>query len=296
MGILYSNAELMIKAKKNGVNFDNVLTLGHLKLFLTKKEMIRLVEKYNLDIEVSSFDNYVYSDKFLKIFLDAKSVQSLDYSDYENCDILQDMNKNINSKYYEKFDVVIDGGTLEHVFNFPVAISNCMQMLKQGGSLFIFTMANNHMGHGFYQFSPELFFRTLNKDNGFEVVDVLLEEHKYPGAELTQKSSIYTVTDPIEVKGRVGLVSKSPVMMMVHAIRREIKPIFESYPIQSDYVSTYDCHDGEKSQRSSSSMKKMIKKLFLSLPQNLQYFFEGQRQLYKYSFKNSSFYKKINNK
>jgi hypothetical protein len=32
-----------------------------------------------------------------------------------------------------------------------------MNMVKEGGSLFIFTTANNFR-HGFYRFSPELFF------------------------------------------------------------------------------------------------------------------------------------------
>jgi len=42
--------------------------------------------------------------------------------------------------------VVIDSGSLEHIYNFPVAIANCMKMVKVGGSFFIFNMANNHMG------------------------------------------------------------------------------------------------------------------------------------------------------
>jgi len=295
MGILYSNAELMIRAKIKGIRFDNVLTIGHLKLFLTKKEISKLVDKYDLNIEVSSYDEQIYSDEFFRSFLNAKDVQSLDYSDYENCDIVHDMNKSIDSKYFDKFDIVIDGGTLEHVFNFPIALANCMNMLKQGGSLFIFTMANNHLGHGFYQFSPELFFRALNQDNGFNVIDISLEEHKYPGAELNRQTNIYKVEDPIDVRSRVGLVSKSPVMMMVHAIREELKPIFESYPIQSDYVLTHQRYNDDKSNSTMSSFKIMIKKLFYFLPQNIRNHIEGQRQLFKYSFKNSTFYKKINN-
>ncbi len=296
MGILYSNAEFMINAKLYGASFDNVLTIGHLKLFLKKKEIRQLIKKYDLNIEIGLFDEHIYSDKFFEIFLDAKNVQSLDYSKYENCDIVQDMNEHIDSKYYEKFDVVVDGGTLEHVFNFPVAISNCMQMLKEGGNLFVFTMANNHMGHGFYQFSPELFFRTLNEDNGFEVVDILLEEHKYPGAELSHKTNIYKVEDPSKVKGRVGLVSKSPVMMLVQATRKRIKPLFDNYPVQSDYSSLYESHGNKITHESFTGIKGMIKKLFLMLPKNMQDIVEGQRQLYKYSFKNTSFYKKNNHK
>ncbi|WP_373033245.1 hypothetical protein [Sulfurovum sp.] len=296
MGILYSNADLMIRAKRNGASFDNILTIGHLKLFLTKKEIKQLIKTYNLNIEASSFDEYTYSNKFFEIFLEAKNVQSLDYSDYEKCDVVHDMNQNIGREYYEKYDVVVDGGTLEHVFNFPVAISNCMQMLKEGGNLFVFTMANNHMGHGFYQFSPELFFRTLNEDNGFEIVDILLEEHKYPGAELSHKTDIYKVEDPYKVKGRVGLVSKSPVMLLVQATRKKIKPLFDNYPVQSDYSSLYESHGNKITHESFSGVKDMIKKLFLMLPKNMQDIVEGHRQLYKYSFKNTSFYKKNNQK
>ena len=63
-----------------------------------------------------------------------------------------------------QFDVVYDGGTLEHVFNFPVALRNAMELLRPGGRLFtIHTCANNLCGHGFYQFSRELFYRTLSQ-------------------------------------------------------------------------------------------------------------------------------------
>ena len=77
------------------------------------------------------------------------------------------MNLPIGDDLKRKFSVVIDGGTLEHVFNFPVAIKNCMQMLDVGGHFFVHTMANNFMGHGFYQFSPELFYRVFSPENGF---------------------------------------------------------------------------------------------------------------------------------
>ena len=66
-----------------------------------------------------------------------------------------------------KYTLVIDGGCLEHIFNFPVAIKNCMEMLQEGGHFIGITPANNLMGHGFYQFSPELYFRIFSKENGF---------------------------------------------------------------------------------------------------------------------------------
>ena len=55
--------------------------------------------------------------------------------------------------------MVIDGGLLEHVFDFPTAIRNCMRMVRQGGHLILNLPVNNFPGHGFYRFSPELVFR-----------------------------------------------------------------------------------------------------------------------------------------
>ena len=293
MGLLLSNVELMLKAKNDGACFNNVLTIGHLKLFITKADIQKIIGKYKLNIDVNDIKDTLYCDDLFKVLFGTKNIQALDYSDYEDCDIIHDMNRDIDTKYYKQFDVVIDGGSLEHIFNFPVAISNCMQVLKKNGSLFIFTMANNHMGHGFYQFSPELFYRVLNESNGYKVVELLLEEHKYPGAELNQKTNIYRVKDPNILGERVGLVSKFPVIMLVYAIRQELKPILETNPIQSDYLTTY-IRQENKPLSKSSKLKIMIKKLFLMLPQKIQFTLEGKHQLFKYSFRNKTFYKKVN--
>ena len=107
-----------------------------------------------------------YAEEFLKR-LGAKETISIDASAYEGASLVHDMNLPIGDDLKRRFSVVIDGGTLEHVFNFPVAIKNCMQMVDVGGHFFVHTMANNFMGHGFYQFSPELFYRVFSPENGF---------------------------------------------------------------------------------------------------------------------------------
>jgi len=38
-----------------------------------------------------------------------------------------------------------------------------MRLVKVGGTVMIATTANNHLGHGFYQFSPEWGFRTFSR-------------------------------------------------------------------------------------------------------------------------------------
>jgi hypothetical protein len=297
MGILFNNANFLVNAKRNNVQFGKILTIGHLSLFLSQKQLQMLAERYKPDAMGAIQPGKQYADKFFELFLDSKIVMSLDYSDYEDCNIVHDMNYSIDSRHYEEFDAVIDGGSLEHIFNFPVAIANCMNMVRKDGSLFLFTMTNNHAGHGFYQFSPELFFRMFQPENGFEIKELILETHPYPGAELSSRSKCYSVIDPAILHCRVGLVSKSPVTMMIHAVRTELKPIFSNFPIQSDYQSTYESVLPKEFDRRPSSMQPSFTKIFGKkllglLPTSFSNFLIGNRQLWHYSFSNKRFYKR----
>src|SRR4029077_10267153 len=103
-----------------------------------------------------------YADDFWNEFLDAESVETLDYSTYEGASIVHDLNSPVPASLHGRFDAVIEAGSLEHIFNFPMAIRNLMRMTKVGGWVFITTVANNLCGHGFYQFSPELIYRIFS--------------------------------------------------------------------------------------------------------------------------------------
>ena len=80
------------------------------------------------------------------------------------------------------YDAVLDFGCLEHVFDFPVAWRNCVALCRVGGHLFHSLPANNLAGHGFYQFSPELFFNLYQAKNGFELRRPLARDEGRPAA------------------------------------------------------------------------------------------------------------------
>ena len=85
----------------------------------------------------------------------------MDISNYENATIIHDLNKELDKKYYNKFNTLIDSGSIEHFFNIKTVLANYANLLKVNGNLFISTCANNSCGHGMYQFSPEFFFQFL---------------------------------------------------------------------------------------------------------------------------------------
>ena len=151
------------------------------------------------------------------------------------------------------------------------------------------------MGHGFYQFSPELFYRVFQAENGFEIKDIFLESNPFPGTELSDRNIMYSVSDPAVLRERVGLVSKSPVVIFVHAVKRKTTEIFSQYPIQSDYASMYKNHrvNGERPViKRTSVVKNILLKLYSLLPLRLRNFIYGKRQLRRYNLKNSRFYQK----
>lgn len=118
--------------------------------------------------------------------LGANEIESYDYSDYEGATILHDMNVPISDMHKERYSVVLDGGTLEHVFHYLTALKNAMEMVKIGGSLILATPCNNYNGHGFYQFSPDLFFTVL-EGNGFTIEDISLANNIAEGKYITHK-------------------------------------------------------------------------------------------------------------
>ena len=57
-----------------------------------------------------------------------------------------------------RFGLILDGGTIEHVFDTRVALESIARMLRVGGRVLHTNPATNYLAHGFYQFSPTLYY------------------------------------------------------------------------------------------------------------------------------------------
>src|SRR5947209_20474751 len=103
-------------------------------------------------------------DEDLLIRFRAFGIQDLDHMDIlssEGATIIHDLNIRVPEMFSNRFDLVLDNGTVEHIFNLPEAFENCARLCKVGGHVVIVSPANNLCGHGFFQLSPELFFRAF---------------------------------------------------------------------------------------------------------------------------------------
>src|SRR5881397_2090943 len=229
MGLDINAVQFLIEAHRRGVEFGEVLTLGRQDLNVFPAKMARLFAAHGLSSTAFRGDDPVLYAEPCFLGLGATKVYSMDASGFEGATFIHDLNQPVGSEVKERFDVVYDGGTLEHIFNLPVALRSCMEMLRVGGHLFIHTVANNYSGHGFYQFSPELFFRALSPENGFEVTRLILHAAGPYGRW-------YEVADPNAIRSRVELVTVLPVQLLVQARRTGLAPIFAQAPQQSDYA------------------------------------------------------------
>ena len=246
MGIDIDVAKFLVAARERKANFQKTLMLGNQQFQFFDYDYKTLRDAFGLpDFPL------VKNSAELFQYLGAKEVSAMDFSAYEGAAILHDLNQPIGDELKEKFTFVLDGGTLEHVFNFPAALKNAMELTAVGGHLAIVTGGNNFLGHGFYQFSPELFYRALSAENGFRVVRIIAAE---------VGGRWYEAADPQAVKGRVELVNDRQTYLMVLAERVERREIFERPPQQSDYVEMWQGDENGAAQNQSNRLKNILKK------------------------------------
>jgi hypothetical protein len=211
--------------------------LGRQELHLARSELHRCFADFGYSAGEQSVDDVFsasggYAEPLFKK-LGAAEVHSFDYSRYEGASHAHDMNTRVPTSYKEQYTVVLDGGSLEHVFNFPVAVRNCMEMVKVGGHYLGISPANNFMGHGFYQFSPELYFSVFTENNGYEILRML-------AFECRPHATWYEMRRPADIKQRVTMVNSLPVYLLLVAHRLKRVESLAATPQQSDYVTTWE--------------------------------------------------------
>ena len=224
----------LLEAARDGVSFEHTLTLGRTALGVGRRRLQTAFQTAGRpldDDDARALTADGYADAFLRR-LGAARIDSIDASDYEGATIVHDLNREVPADLDGRFSAVIDGGTLEHVFNVPVALASCVRLLRVGGRFLAMTPCNNYMGHGFYQFSPELFWRVFGDANGFEVERMFV-------CEMAPDAPWYTVADPAALGARVTLRNRRETQLLVQARKcRDVLPGALAVQ-QSDYVATW---------------------------------------------------------
>ena len=241
-----------LRYSTKGRSLEKTITIGRQGLHINDGALRKYLG-LSPDYEIEK-----YCEQILCGYFGASSVDSIDYSDYEHASIIHDMNQPVPSPVHRKYDTVIDGGCLEHIYNVTQALKNCSLLCKQGGQIIHILPANNFCGHGFWQFSPELFFSLYSSDHGYKNTDVFL-------ADVTNTTKWLKVERPQNGQ-RVNVTSSTPLYILVRTVLAEEH--FSHVNVQqSDYV--FEWCNKERAQSPNpikQNLKQGLKELGEAIP------------------------------
>lgn len=202
--------------------FGRTVTIGRQNIDFRPDHFLRFTGKLSAATEDR------YCEPLLIEHFGATTVDSVDNSDFENATIIHDLNRPLAPEMRSgRFDTLIDGGCLEHIFQAPIALRTFSELTAPGGQIVHVIPANNFCGHGFYQFSPELFFSLYSEINGYRDTEVFL-------ADATRLDRWFRVNAPSNGL-RANAHSATPLYLLVRTVK--ISSDFRHDTVQqSDYV------------------------------------------------------------
>ncbi len=221
---------LLLAAKETG--FGRTATIGRQSLAIPKETIRKL-----LNLEAAR-DFGPFCEDLLKAHFGSTIVDSWDYSDFEGATCIADLNRPLVTR--SGYDTVIDCGSLEHIYNAPEALKNLSLMCVEGGRILHVLPSNNYCGHGFWQFSPELFFSLYSRANGYQGTRVFLAG--------IASDRWYEVKPPGNGQ-RVDITSSTKLLILV-TTRRMTRFRHENVQ-QSDYIHTWSGAPAQKNRNSS---------------------------------------------
>lgn len=148
-------------------------------------------------------------------------IEVIDIAVNRGMERIVDLNDPLPADLHQRFDLLIDTGTLEHCFNVGQAFKNTCEAMRQGGVI-VHGAPLNRFNHGFWSFNPTLYYDFLG-DNGFQIL-WLKGVQAGPG----MKPQIFDLP-PFD------RFNQAPAGSAIIGIfqRREIRPI--AWPVQRKY-------------------------------------------------------------
>lgn len=119
--------------------------------------------------ESKQYQQYIHQDTLFRLLgFQQANIHAMDVNQFEGAEIIHDLNVPVGESLRSRFDVIFDGGTIEHVFSPKDSLFNICRMSKVGGLAINLTPCD-YINHGFLNFNAEM-FRDCYGMNGFNEV------------------------------------------------------------------------------------------------------------------------------
>jgi SAM-dependent methyltransferase len=195
MGIAPYIAEAIVREHKHRPITGDVLLLGRQTFSMTPDDAVGMLRSNGIEPAKAAMDEisidqstrhganrgYI-SDVAFFALLGSKSVRALDVTDYEGAEIIHDLNTPAPDDLSETADFILDGSTLDNLFNPAIALQSITRMLRPGGRFLALNMASAHASP--YTILTPHWFADYLAINQFEDAKVYVTVHGYRGGSL----------------------------------------------------------------------------------------------------------------
>lgn len=229
----------------------SVLTLGRQAVYATAAEVDELLRSEaitpaslppgqstatNIPSWIGTpFERYT-SDVVFFGMLGLRDVRAVDVNDYEGAEIIWDLNQPVPQELRANFDLFVDSGTLEHVFDVRTAMTNLARMVRPGGRVVHLTPANNYCNHGFFQFSPT-FFADFYAANQFRDLRIFIAEERIGFDERTRRLDLYEL-DPLR-QPWLMMSARNRRLLVICVAEKGSASTADRVPTQSYYAARF---------------------------------------------------------
>lgn len=203
-------------------------------------------------------NNSMSDEEFFR-FLGFDTVFSCDVSTYENASMILDLNDPVPSELHNRFDLIYDGGTMEHIFNVPRVLANIQTMLRVGGRVIHVAPTSNMVEHGFYCFSPA-FFSDYYKANGYQLQTLYL-------FECTSWTGNWEVYDCLAggFNNRLGRVCTSKMSGAFCVAEKKLDSVAQIFPSQGHFSRLWSDAPTNQNETGTDGLKGAIKARYPNL-------------------------------
>ncbi len=167
MGLPKSAVHLLLLAARSQPFSGQLATLGRQHVYLSEAELRDLARRNGIALKAAAVTLHRDPELQRRGFLSDDSLYELlgfdhstriDHSDYEAAEVRLNLNDAETPPHLQnRFDMLLDSGTVEHIFELPHALAHCLRMTRIGGRIVHLTPSSNSINHGFYSVSPTLY-------------------------------------------------------------------------------------------------------------------------------------------
>lgn len=207
---------------------DSILTLGRQRI---GQEKLAVRVDSDLRSKLGSLEEYGWLDEALVASGRCRKCDALDLSPYEHASILADLSEpDLPRRLHDRFDVVIDFGTTEHVIDIASGLRNSFGLVRPGGYLLMSVPTDGFSGHGYWQLSPAALF-DLFEDGAASSVSA------FSACPATPNARMRAIANPNSSRGKRTRPPKSPNFpaYLIALVRKE-RDLLKRAVYQADYL------------------------------------------------------------